>query len=989
MYVIMGRFIHSLIRPLTVASLLIALMPLWVVAQETPPDPYQATSWGTGPGGEPSEEDGSTGEADTNSPYVGPLPQFPTAHTEQKEPCGQVQRSNQSNRTGLMARDSCPPPSYSDTGYAFGWQFQPDRPNQGVCFRDTSSLQSNPEDPNLPDNRPEATRFVVVGSEKDLTEAPYKTTVDNWDTKWGQDLDLKWDEPLQDAADRYNIERGTNIQLVGNRLIGPDHNFLVAFIDEFREWGTSSVLGVFYHYKWRHSAFQVVNAARRGVAWEVDEISYPKVGINQPTIAYQKWFSWTWNIERRVCDSYQDENGDWHEDCDWEPDGTKSRTGHTKIIDSSGEGVGAGSYEYYRKALKLDVASIRIPPRRPDLPPWKRTTGRPSTRTWVEEKSGVAQGDIPAFWAAWELWGSLTSRETSLWTAGSDIAIAKRIRLGIKKLHLRYSYHISQYTCFVARNGRPLMSWEVEVPWTRQETPTDEFSTAALVGDQLFSPQPQSIPGVESENTRDGSTNAEILRRRQDTPTLTHVPIPLFDVGSGVSSGTEKTPDGNWWASVGTIPEIGKCLQMGRVPACLVMTLRPWRAIWYIEPPPDELRVKGGFTPAPRDVRVCAYSDGKLPLGADQPREPFAISASRYQVQVDPLLPGRRSMMHTLHSLHGTDDPELRKWINEWLYGDTGERQFGQDQTDPDRWCWYAWHQAQSDADGFQGVLAVEWLAAAYLGVPASEYPVNREHYCPPESGPYQGTPSNPASASTFYTYEYDCDVHLNLDERASQFWFSTAVSQWNNPDPETATLNLKWLGTDLSSATTCYVGTRAVGAIDKPFEWYLQAVSVLYENEPEAGPGSREPMHPLGGLSNPKNPKDGGRVPSDSRPHANWWREGSSHSVATPQTGDGSGGLTSLSHNDQWRVYLPDVEALSYPTGLDGTGGDPECDRVPFTVVGLPTVSVDKNGVSTSTWHRLFNEDGQGSEKSGNLWAWWSQQVGELRQRVTPVPVG
>ena len=231
-----------------------------------------------------------------------------------------------------------------------------------------------------------------------------------------------------------------------------------------------------------------------------------------------------------------------------------------------------------------------------------------------------------------------------------------------------------------------------------------------------------------------------------------------------------------------------------------------------------------------------------------------------------------------------------------------------------------------------------------------------------------------------FYSLaDYDCSVQKDRSIRDSERWFQTAVRDWDNPDPDTSDFSLKWLGTETDRSLLCYVGTRTISEMNEPFDWYLQAVSILHESEKEAGNG--EPYHTLGG----------GRLPATSPSHLSAsWPTDTARKVGTPQTNAPLGALpenmTAYPSNADQRTFLSHVQPLSYPPRLSETAGHhPDCGTITAEVTGLPICSSNK-----CSWFGFFGRDPNdpSKESSGNLWAWWGQQISEVRQQVTPVPL-
>ena len=606
---------------------------------------------------------------------------------------------------------------------------------------------------------------------------------------------------------------------------------------------------------------------------------------------------------------------------------------------------------------------------------------------------------LPAFWKIYEEFGTFKEN-----TTGTPETIAQLKKQGVSWLDVTRAedYTLSNYDCISARNGADFLVWKVAVPFPRLPGRPWSFMNAdsAVVGDYLLPPDPQSIPGMHTASVG--------LDPRAAPPV--HVPMPMFDVGSGVDL-SPPAPDGNWWATVGSIDDEIDCVNAS-VPICLAKAMRPWRAIWYVEPPP--VGTIDPTTPrVPSDVRVCYYSDSETySLLADSPREQTNTSG-HYQVVLD-TPPGNRSMMHTLPDLTPGD---LEGWLTHWLYG-TGSnlaRAYGQDQVDPDRYCWYKWYQAQNDVDGFEGVLSVEWLATIYIGVPSDIYA-----YCQGGvPGNYDGFGPHPRQLS-LDGGSYDCDYNRNANPDAPKDYWQAVATDFNAPGNPSGALN--WFGDSVNRFSWCHVGSERLNDMERPFDWFLQAATVIVENEQEAGPSNREAMHPLGSslsLTGPPHITRSGRSPAPpgSSLSNSWWRGDSSSAVGTPQNQgttlnnpmfstplpDDSG---LLAHTNAWRKYQSHVTALTYPTSLSDTAGHPDCNRVPVTVKSLPCQSWSGGAcrASSKSWWDMFNYqvDANGNpvisggrpvpsateSPNSDLWAWWSQQVAEVRHQTFPIPV-
>ena len=435
-----------------------------------------------------------------------------------------------------------------------------------------------------------------------------------------------------------------------------------------------------------------------------------------------------------------------------------------------------------------------------------------------EARSPYTEGtNVPAFWTMFENWGTHveTLRQDQDEGVINDLTTVKK--QGVKWLDLTQDpaatpqklYSMSYFNCQIARNGGTLWAWKVGVPFPRYPGANRDLSdyTDAIVGAPIEPPEPQSLPGLKNEISESSQWNAQ-----QAIPV--HIPVPLYDIGSGASAGTTASPDGNWWATVGSIPDEADCAQMGFVPVCLAQTARPWRAIWYIEPPPTN--PLAAFDPTPRDVRVCGYSTSSLSFLNDTPRE-IDTAASHYQVDADTRIGDRGSMMHRLDRARtGTATTAIRTWLQKWLYG-TGtvqSRHRGQDQQNPDRYCWYQWNQAQNRDDGFEGIMSVEWLTAFYIGVPEGPRP-----YCA-LGGVQWGAAAVPTQDTPHDPDDYNCSVNLNFDPAVGIDWFEMAAADWNDPSPVSPSVYVEWLERPVNDVSTCYMGVRQIQGMNRPFHW-------------------------------------------------------------------------------------------------------------------------------------------------------------------------
>ena len=592
----------------------------------------------------------------------------------------------------------------------------------------------------------------------------------------------------------------------------------------------------------------------------------------------------------------------------------------------------------------------------------------------------------------WELWGDYESTDDPVTQnilvelkEGPDGDVGP---LGIGWIDLNYEdYKVDYFDCYSTRNGGWDRSWRVAVPYPRK-VPTSVDgrpgrSDSALVKTPVLEPHPQSISGMFTDSRTP----------RSDSAPPVHVPIPIFDIGSGVKD-NPIAPDGNWWAVVRSIPptqdpvtlqwEYINCVDVGGIPVCLAEAYRPWRAIWYIEPPPDDVTATPQPDPTPRDVRVCAYSTSSThSLLADQSHEQ-ANWSHPYQVAVDTYLPDA-AMMHTLRDSRVPYPSHLFDWLEDWLYG-TGSnlaRSRGQDQVDPDRYCWYKWFQAHNTfdgADGYRGVLAVEWLATFYLGVPWDP-----NLYCVTGNA-HPGIPPGPPGSGSSATFT--CSNSLDTRSDVAYRFFRMAAADWN--EPGLPSFNTSFMKQPVDGVYQCYVGREHLSpTMDQSFEWFLQGAAILYDNSQD--PTTHELMHPLGG----------GRTPAttltDTAPASNWWRGAllpldpgdpmpTLPRVATPQNL-----ASALASNDPDRLYLPGVTELEYPRRLSGTNSthNPGCKDIPVWRIGIPCTQWTSAGVcSNEKWYTLFGENSLGNDIPGELWAWWGQQIGEVRHQTFPVEV-
>lgn len=876
-------------------------------------------------------------------------------------------------------------------GYTHGFNINNNLENQRVCFSELS------EDP-------QPSKYFIAHNLNDDVVPPMNAMLA---FQLGLFYPPPFGEDLGDAIGQYNRDRLYDIT-------GPDlahESYEVATIPNYSSTGLINLRGgMIEYYDWPYTAYPPDGGNGK--------VHPTRLRWSKPVMGMQKedeW-EWTWWWRVTIYDTREhcvtDLLPPYTETC-WDVRGValysytattgRSAYNSTPVIKVGSPPEPPGQYPYvYYNAVYERTALYPIPqPRAPRIDVYCDSLSCGSSRfatnithypgTPQELDAGPDVAWLPSFWKVYQEFG--TSLGPAVQATAEHITQLKNQGINWLDDTRATEYQINYFDCKSARNGRVFKAWKVGVPFPRLAPKPWDFTTAdnAVVGDYLLPPNPQSLPGLHTASVP--------LDPMAAIPV--HIPVPLFDIGSGINinppgPGRVSTPDGNWWATVGSIADETDCLDAS-VPICLAKATRPWRAIWYIEPPPDpSVLTPTGQVPAshprtPTDVRICYYSDSDTSpfLGDDHIEQDLGSSDYQVAVRRDP---DHRAMMHTLLGMSTSNPSAVGTWLTSWLYG-TGavkSRHLGQDQVNPDRYCWYQWYQAQNDTDGFGGILAVEWLTTVYIGVPSEPF-----NYC--QGGVY-GTHDgyNPnRTQGNLDGGSYECVYNTNRNPDAAIEYWKAVAKDWNLPGDPSATLT--WLGDPVDRFSTCRVGSRWLDDTPQSYDWFLQTATIIVENEQETGLYGREPMHPLG------TPNDGRTIRSPSTPpstlSANWWQSTSSTGVGAPQTG------TALAHNNMHRRYLAHVAALTYPTSLSDTGGHDDCDRVPLTVKSLPCRTWHSGACSTKDWWGMFNYqvdsagqpvlDSQGKlqpsptpSPNSNLWAWWSQQVSELRAQITPVPI-
>ena len=886
---------------------------------------------------------------------------------------------------GLVPRDIC---DTYDQGYSIGIKIPDDYNNQNVCFSEVSEA-------------PDPSGFRISDIE---IFSPILTYVQAA-TIYGRAPDPRTDRTgnLPLAVTDYNRDVNPDIPWTD-----PMHvSFKVPHIENYQTIGGGSNA----YRLWDYGLFQ-----GNGVAVPVrptpNDYAFPVKPTHnewsEPILAWWKYvdYYWDWSGTIRGWD------WDWYLLCIqtdrfgnctrsvWTRRPGTTRTAswtdsdhvrlYTRKVSTTGlpEGEPFDTYDReLKRIVKNEVSHPSRPSRSPNVPcPFDHCFGRRTTSTVLTEtkhdpvrtSDGTLSAELPAFWQIWELWGDRIPPTES---PGSDTILVKLKTghdgdvgpRGIGWIDLGHDYKIDYFWCYSSRNGGWIEAWVAALPYPRRPgTHTNFPGDFGQLTTPLQKPHPQTISGMHTDT---------FTPHPQSAPSV-HIPIPIFDTGSNVNENVIG-PDGNWWAvaktsDTGWDPVLGdfdysECIDYGGIPVCLAEAYRPWRAVWYVEPPPEDVRA-GGVDPAPRDVLICAYSDSDTSsLLADQPREPTVGSHNSYKVRVRPTV-GNRSMMHTLQDMKASDLSGLREWLTDLLYG-TGTnlaRAYGQDQVDPDRYCYYKWWQASNDMDGFRGILAVEWLATTYLGVPAapSVYCLDNVH-----PGARYDTIWDPPHSD-----DYDCGTNLNRQHDVGYRWFRLAAADWTDPDPQSPRFDLTFMNRPLSRISQCYVGARTMPGMGEGFHWFLQGAAIVYDNSQD--PATDEPWHPLGG----------GRIPAteargNTAPPAGWWKHGSSRAVATPQNN-----AIVVGETDPDRLYLDTVDPLTYPTGLTDGSRFYDCDQVPVFEVGIPCAAWNSGRCDRTNlqWHGLFGQDSSSppNDLEGQLWAWWGQHISEVRFSVFPIPV-
>lgn len=431
-----------------------------------------------------------------------------------------------------------------------------------------------------------------------------------WSVWWGVPVP-KWQEPLPEAMARYSAGRRAKVKPL---YTGVHNNLRVAYLEPPIERIPDGT-GLNEHWEWPYAARLAVNVYRAKkldpanprllrLAKELKLDPYnldgskPHVEIHParvletwPTLAFTRTVTWTWRVSitttRCGIDSSQYNNGcpiqdqydhvdTYTTETDWSPDEPLNSYGGP----NPGEDIG-----FFKKEF-IDAVKAMRPVR---ISPCGGTANCSAgvTHTYDTGPVRVAGdeigGEFPIFWEVLEMWGIYTPRERLKTKDGAeaivmDLATGK-LTDGKKKvswLHQEYSYNLDYFTCWSAINGQPLKSWEMALPWPRKDPKAVRIRDNAVVGKQLIPPDPRSFVGWTNQQ------NPTIPD--EESPPV-HVPLPLYDAGSGAGGGIGKapagqegfaSPDGNWWASVGSIrplkhPLTGDlahllCYQMGKVP---------------------------------------------------------------------------------------------------------------------------------------------------------------------------------------------------------------------------------------------------------------------------------------------------------------------------------------------------------------------------------------------------------------------------------------
>ena len=996
-------------RPLTAAAVMVVMFTAMFanvepVISQDPSD--AATANHTSGDGETTDE--RIGYGDTNTGWIPDHATFAPNQDVELVPCVDIDEHDQ-----RVPREIC---SSFQNGYSKGVKVWDHYDNQRVCF-------------SVVGPSPEPTQYRIT----DIEDYPVILTPVQSAELYGR-YPPRTDQPLGLAVTRFNFLPDPDVDAVY-----PHHaNFPVATVENYASRGSPPNK----YYEWPYSLYQ-------GNGVPVPDRNSPPVAFdrhirpthhtwNKNILGYKKdvyfRFEWTWTRtgwdssthcvdvwdpdagpidpitglptgeDVEVCTDVQGpEQSTSHSDEKWAND-TSPTISTTNPTEPAGQpaSVYADNMETQVRNFVVPTPSVTVPT--PTNCPYDTCT---SSWTLVTDSvtdyptdpqpttAGYLFEDLPAFWQAWELWGERFKTEDPgskeiliKLKEGDDGDTGPR---GIGWIFLENDYKIDYFDCYSTRNGGYIQRWQVAVPYPRQPATltnlTPGAASDALVNTPILPPHPQSISGMFTDSHTPGAQSAPPV----------HVPIPIFDIGSGVFD-SPTAPDGNKWAIVRSIPETfntttlsweyPECVDVNGIPVCLALALRPWRAIWYIEPPPVKVLDPTPPDPTPKDVRACAYSTSSTSsLLSDAPLEQTNTNPT-YQVVVDTRLSDNAAMMHTLQDLNSSPStqPGLEQWLTDWLYG-TGSnlaRAYGQDQVNPDRYCWYKWYQAHNlidGADGYRGILSVEWLATFYLGVPRDPY-----LYCLPgaHAGIETFVGSDAQNSGTF-----NCGTSRNVRGDAARKWFRLSAAAWTEPGGPTFTM--EFLDRSVSRVSQCYVGRRRVEGMSTHFEWYLQAAAILYDNN--QNPATHEPMHPLGG----------GREPAtsltDTAPSSTWWREGIStlSRVATPQN------LTSaLASDDPDRLYLDTVTQLAYPSDLSDTYLHQDCNQIPVWTVGIPCNQWAQTGSNRGQctgkeWFSMFGENPGNphatppvppTDIEGQLWAWWAQQIGEVRHQVFPIPV-
>ena len=962
-----------------------------------------------------------TGTADPDSPYVTPRPALDviarwnnSTHTEE---LGEVPCVGFDTIGGLVPENICA--SYD--GYVFGWQVNNHLRNQRVCF-DTIGEDPEPSIYYVKD-------VDISNRDDELSPSDATELLIN-----GVGYPAPYGEPLTDAVRHFNRDRNPDI----GGVEPADRLYDVATIPNYvpRRGVIPIVNWSVDYYHWPYTAYPPDMG--NGVIWPTERV------WSDDLLGMDRTDRWTWQW-RYVVTRYERE---WecvpnptpldpdNMDCRWVVGDVRSGYPRNVTLRASawnstpvftegdpplGPGRDPGDY-FSAIWTRTDNEPIPRPPapsrRSPNCTSPYCTSSYIGANVIYDKGSvdwfdaGTVTVGLPAFWKVWQEWGTHEQDDPA-----SEELITQLANQGVGGLDPTRGkeYQISYYTCEVARNGEVIEAWVVGLPFPRLAPSIWTFTTAdnAVVGDYVLPPDPQSPPGLRTANADPPM---------QAAPPV-HVPVPLYDIGSGMNL-HPPSPDGGWWATVGTIDDETDCLNAG-VRICLAKALRPWRAVWYIEPPPPvSVITSTGLIPtthprAPSDVRVCYYTDdGALPgVLSDQPREGSG-SGSGYEVSVP--VPGNAGAM--IHALHSAGLADKRSWLTDWLYGSGPNlaRAYGQDQVDPDRYCWYKWYQAQNDSDGFEGVLAVEWLATLYIGVPSDPYA-----YCQGGvKGSHPGVTADPTPFNFIGPGLYNCHFNGNANFYSPRNYWKAVAENWNDPRPGSPSASLFWYGDRIDRFSYCRVGSGVAGRHGTPVRlvpasrhdhrrertrsrsrragspctpW---APATAGSAAPRGGAAPRlccRTRTPYRRVPNPAErcPTTGGEATAPRRWEPPRTRQQTSTTLSVPRPGSPRCPARRLREPcrtpNRGANTNPTSPRLEYPIGttLAGTGGHRDCDQVPVTVKSLPCQSWTGGACRSTTrnWWDMFHYqvDAQGNPVIVDGEPAPEQQCRELAQR----PVG